>query len=110
MPKLKIRRYRKSDNETVWDLHKTGLRQNNAYILSGKWDEDLDKIEKVYLKNGEFLIGEINSKIVAMGAFKKISDEKAEIKRIRVYPEYQRKGLGQKILNKLEKRAAKMGY
>ena len=110
MPQLKIRRYKKSDNKTVWNLHTTGLKQNNAYILKGKWDEDLNNIEKVYLKNGEFLIGEINGKIVAMGAFKKVSEKKAEIKRMRVHRDYQKKGFGQTILDELEKRAAKMGY
>ena len=110
MPQLKIRRYKKSDNKTVWNLHITGLKQNNAYILKGKWHEDLNNIEKVYLKNGEFLVGEISGKIVAMGAFKKVSEKKAEIKRIRVYPNYQKKGFGRTILDELEKRAAKMGY
>ncbi len=109
MPQLKIRRYRKSDNNDVWKLHILGLEQFKAY-LGGKWDKDLDNIEGVYLKNGEFIVGKINNKVVAMGAFKKISDKKAEIKRIRVHPDYQREGFGQIILNELEKKATKMGY
>ena len=91
MTKLKIRRYKKSDNKIVWNLHILGLEQFRAY-LSGKWDKDLDNIEKIYVKNGDFIIREINKKIIAMGAFKKISDKKAEIKRMRVHPDYQRKG------------------
>ena len=110
MPQLKIRRYRESDNNNVRDLHIVGLKQSNAYIESGEWDKDLDNIEQIYLKNGEFIVGEVNNKIVAMGAFKKISDKKAEIKRIRVNPDYQRNGFGQIILDELEKRAAKLGY
>ena len=79
------------------------MKQNNAYI-GGDWDNDLGNIEEVYLKNGDFIVGELNNKIVAMGAFKKISDNKAEIKRIRMHPDYQRKGFGQTILDELEKR------
>lgn len=45
-----------------------------------------------------------------MGAFKKISDKIAEIKRIRVSPEHQRKGFGQIILGELKNRATKLGY
>ena len=110
MVELKIRKYRKSDNNEVKNLHIMGLKQQNAYVGSGEWDKDLDNIENVYLKNGEFVIGEIDNKIIAMGAFKKVSDKKAEIKRIRIHPDYQRKGFGQTILNELEKRAAKLGY
>mgnify|MGYP001589444638 FL=1 len=110
MVELKIRKYRKSDNNEVKNLHIMGLKQQKAYVGSGEWDKDLDNIENVYLKNGEFVIGEIDNKIIAMGAFKKVSDKKAEIKRIRIHPDYQRKGFGQTILNELEKRAAKLGY
>lgn len=109
MTQLKIRRYKKSDNKDVWKLHILGLEQFKAY-LGGGWDKDLDNIEQIYLKNGDFIVGEINNKIVAMGAFKKISDKKAEIKRIGVHPDFQRKGFGQIILNELEKRAVKFGY
>lgn len=109
IPKLKIRGYRKSDNKDVWRLHILGLEQFKSY-LGGKWDKDLYTIEKIYLKNGSFIIGELSKKVIAMGAFKKISDKKAEIKRVRVHPSYQKKGFEQAILEELEKRAAKLGY
>lgn len=109
MTQLKIRRYKKSDNKDVWKLHILGLEQFKAY-LGGGWDKDLNDIGQVYLKGGDFIVGEINNKIIAMGAFKKISGKIAEIKRVRVHPDFQRKGFGQIILDELEKRAAKMGY
>ena len=108
MNELKIRRYKESDYNDVRKLHILGLEQFKAY-LGGKWDKDLDDIEKIYLNNGDFIVGEINKKIIAMGAFKEISGKKAEIKRIRVHPDYQRKGFGQIILSNLEKKAAKRG-
>ena len=40
---------------------------------------------------------------------KKFQEKKTEIKRIRVHPDYQRKGFGQIILGNLEKKAAKRG-
>ncbi len=45
-----------------------------------------------------------------MGALKKKSDSVGEIKRMRVHPYYQRKGLGQLMLNKLEDKARQLGY
>jgi ribosomal protein S18 acetylase RimI-like enzyme len=45
-----------------------------------------------------------------MGAFRKKSETLAEIKRMRVLPEYQRRGLGQAILNQLEAKAILLGY
>ena len=60
--------------------------------------------------NGEFLVGILNNKLVAMGALKKISKDIAEIKRMRVHPNFQRRDFGQLILNRLEEKARKLGY
>ncbi len=66
---------------------------------------------KIYLKNGgEFLVGIRDNHLIAMGALRRISINSAEIKRMRVDPAFQRKGLGQAILNSLEKRARELGY
>jgi len=45
-----------------------------------------------------------------MGALRRVSDERAEIKRMRVEPEHQGKGLGTRLLKMLEKRARDLGY
>ena len=107
---LIIRRYKKSDKKDVWNLHVTPLKDAHAYIGSGQWDKDMEDIENVYLKNGEFLVGETDGKIVAIGAFKKISSEIAEIKRMRVLPGYQRNGFGQAIFDRLQKKAVGLGF
>jgi ribosomal protein S18 acetylase RimI-like enzyme len=110
MLELKIRRYRKSDLNEVKNLHVFALKKTGTYRGSGDWDEDLNNIEEVYLKGGEFIVGLVNDKIIAMGAIKKISDEVGEIKRMRTHPYFQRKGYGQLILDKLEQRAKKVGF
>ncbi len=48
--------------------------------------------------------------VVAMGALKRTSPERAEIKRMRVHPEYQGRGYGQLILDELEAHARALGY
>ena len=109
---MEIRRYKKQDQAQVWDLHILALKSvSNLAYASGTWEADLQDIEKNYLDNGgEFLVTVLHGKILAMGALRKISDTRAEIKRMRVYPDYWRQGLGQAILTRLEWFAKEKGY
>jgi ribosomal protein S18 acetylase RimI-like enzyme len=110
---LLIRRYQPQDNKVVKELHYAGVaqidpnanRHDNHFI-----DSDLDDIEGVYLNHGDFIVGLQDGEIVAMGAFKKVSSECAEIKRIRIRPDCQRKGYGETIMLKLMELAAEKGY
>src|ERR1700674_2860551 len=95
-----LRRYEPADLEAVVYLHVYAIQQAGAYLGRGPWDDDVYAIEEAYLKNrGEFLIGECDGVFVAMGALKRTSPERAEIKRMRVHPEYQGRGYGQFILD-----------
>ncbi len=106
-----IRRYDLKDVNEVLDLHIVAMKNIGAYKGEGPWDDDLKNIEDTYINNkGEFLVGVLNGKIIAMGAFKKIDNATAEIKRMRVYPEYQGNGYGKMILNKLYKIAINNNY
>lgn len=106
-----LRRYTPADQEAVVYLHIHAIQQTGAYLGRGPWDDDVYAIEKMYLNNrGEFLIGEWDGIFVAMGAFRHTSLERAEIKRMRVHPDYQGRGLGQIILSELEARAQAIGY
>ena len=111
MEDLKIRRYKSTDNPVVWELHQLGLVEIGGKAWRGSpWDKDMDNIEDTYLKNGDFIVGEYKGRVVAMGAFKKITNKLAELKRMRVHPDFQRKGFGQAIIENLEERARKTGY
>ncbi len=62
---------------------------------------------------GAFYVTELLDEIptiIAMGALKKVSDVTGEIKRMRVAPEYQGRGIGTHMLALLEKRAVELGY
>ena len=110
-PNFKIRRYKGIDKNKVFRLHTFALKKATAFCKHGHWDEDFKNIENIYLKNnGEFLVGILNNKLVAMGALKKISKDIAEIKRMRVYPNFQRRGFGQLILDRLEEKSKKLNY
>lgn len=106
-----LRRYTPADQEAVEYLHVYAIQQAGAYLGRGPWDDDVFAIEETYLNNhGEFLIGEWGGVFVAMGAFRRTGPERAEIKRMRVHPDYQGRGFGQIILSELEARARVMGY
>ena len=109
---LRIRRYEPRDSEAVRRLHEVALRQAGIYIEGENWyEEDLGAVESFYLKNGgEFLVGAIEDEIVMMGALGKTGPDRAEIKRMRVAPEFQGRGFGKEMLALLEKRAAELGY
>jgi ribosomal protein S18 acetylase RimI-like enzyme len=106
-----LRRYQPADLEAVEYLHVHAIQQTGAYLGRGPWDDDVYAIEDAYLNNqGEFLIGEWDGIFVAMGALRRTSPERAEIKRMRVHPDYQGRGFGQIILDELEARARAMSY
>jgi len=95
-----LRRYATGDLAAVAYLHVFAIQQAGAYLGRGPWDDDVYAIEAVYLNNqGEFLLGEWDGMFVAMGGFRRTAPERAEIKRMRVHPDYQGRGFGQIILD-----------
>lgn len=108
---IDFRQYKPSDNEQVRELHQVALRATGAFAESGEWDNDLNDIEAIYISNGgDFIVGVLDSEIVAMGAFKRMSDTIAELKRMRVRPELQGMGIGRGILAMLETSVKEKGY
>ena len=92
---MEVRRYRASDHDAVWGLHNFALNDVGAHAGSGPWDDDLHRIEAEYIEaGGEFYVGTIDGGIVAMGALKRLDDTRGEIRRMRVHPDLQRRGLG----------------
>ena len=108
---MEVRRYTASDHDAVWDLHNIALNEVGAHAGNGPWDDDLHRIEAEYLDaGGEFYVGVIDGRLVAMGALKRLTDARAEICRMRVHPDHQRRGLGTRILSKLEEGARELGF
>lgn len=118
---LSLRRYRDGDNNRILELHEDAMRDVGSFV-DGAPDPDLEDIEGTYLENGgDFLVGEVDTRIVAMGAFRpaggyitefleELPDATAELKRMRVDPAQQRRGYGQRVYDELERRAIEAGY
>lgn len=111
MKGLELRRYRAADHDQVWDLHNLALNAVGAHAGNGPWDDDLHHIEEIYLASGgEFVVAELQSRIIGMGALRRRDADTADVKRMRVHPDLQRKGVGQAILTQLEGRARELRY
>ena len=109
--RMKIRQYRPGDKEAVWHLHNLALEGTGAHLGNGPWDDDLRNIEKVYIDNGgDFLVGDFEGTLVAMGALKRTDPHRVQLKRMRIHPECQRRGFGQLMVRALEERAVVLGF
>ena len=106
-----FRTYSPHDEKAVIDLHALALKAAGNFANNSEWDADLRNIEDHYLNNqGCFIVVEFGRQIIAMGALKKIDSQTAEIKRMRVHPDYQRQGIGESVLSNLENKARNLGY
>ncbi|WP_233739840.1 GNAT family N-acetyltransferase [Halovenus carboxidivorans] len=108
---LTIRRYEPADAEAVWELHERALRNSPlTFVENAPADEDLTAISERYLDaGGEFLVGLVDSSIVASGGFQPRAGETAELRRMRVDPAHQGNGYGGEMLDALEDRAREAG-
>ncbi|WP_255194797.1 GNAT family N-acetyltransferase [Halorarius litoreus] len=117
---LVVRRYRPEDASAVKRLHAAAMRDAGTFT-EGVDDADLDAVEEMYLSDGEFLVGAVDSDLVAMGAyrpldggteplFEDLPDATAELKRMRVAPDHQRRGFGKRVYDELEDRAREAGF
>jgi ribosomal protein S18 acetylase RimI-like enzyme len=110
---LKIRRYQAKDYKVIRELNDAGVAQMDLPVdiqTVPDIDNDLNDIEGVYLKGGDFIVGLEDGEVVAMGAFKRRTPECAEMKRLRIRPDCQRKGYGEIMMRKLMELAAEIGY
>lgn len=108
---LSLRSYQQEDYQVVWHLHHLALEQNEVHRGEGKWDDDLRNISSFYQEHGgEFVVGCLDKQMIAMGAYRFVSAQEAEIRRMRVHPDFQRRGYGQQLLDYLERHAVKSGF
>lgn len=107
---MHLRRFEPEDRDQVWALHECSLTAVPAAHSQDYW-ADLRDVTRHYIEaGGEFLVGGVGNSLVAMGGFKPLSAEEVEIVRMRVHPDWQRRGLGATLLSTLEKAARERGY
>jgi ribosomal protein S18 acetylase RimI-like enzyme len=108
---FEIREFQPDDQPAVWELHRIGLQQYGVDFGDGPWDDDLRDIPTAYAQNrGQFLVAADGERLIGMGGVRQIDCDVAEIKRMRVHPEFQRQGIGTAILERLESTARGLGF
>jgi len=108
---LTIRQYSTVDHDHVWRVHLLVISEAGVEPTHQHY-HDIFHIEEQYLQSGgDFLVGTgVRGQVIAMGGVKRLDDERAEIKRLRIHPEHQRKGYGRLMLDRLEERAKELGF
>lgn len=103
-------RYRPEYREPMLALHRSAIVGFTLGMSQQEDVADLLTIEQVYLRaGGEFLVGFINERLVAMGGFKRLAGTSAELRRMRIEHELQGKGYGTQLLRELERLAFQSG-
>lgn len=107
-----VRRYRPADAERVWGVHEAALRASPLpFVEDAPADEDVANVAESYLDgDGDFLVGEFGGVVVATGGYRQVDARTAELRRLRVHPDYQRRGFGERLLSALETRVARRGF
>ncbi len=108
---IELRSFQSGDAEAVWALHDAALEDAGVHGGHGPWEDDLRDIPATYLDpGGDFLVAFAGGELVGIGGLLPRSPGEAEIKRMRVHPDHQRRGLGRRILEGLESRAEEFGF
>jgi GNAT superfamily N-acetyltransferase len=107
---MRLIRYRPEHREPMLALHRSAIVGFTLGMSQQDDEADLMAVEQIYLRyGGEFLIGFINKRLVAMGGFRRLSDTAAELRRMRIEPELQGRGYGTQLLQELERIAFQSG-
>ncbi|HXT10613.1 MAG TPA: GNAT family N-acetyltransferase [Candidatus Angelobacter sp.] len=107
---MNLIRYRLEYQEPMLALHRSAI-EGFALGMTRQQDEaDLMAIDDVYLRSGgEFLLGLLDERLIAMGGFKRMSEDSAELRRMRIARDLQGQGYGTLLLRELEDRAHRAG-
>ncbi len=107
---MRLIRYRPEYRQPMLALHRSAIVGFTLGMSQQEDEADLVAIEQVYLRDGgEFLIGFVNERLVAMGGFKRLTDISAELRRMRIERELQGRGYGTQLLRELERLAFQSG-
>jgi ribosomal protein S18 acetylase RimI-like enzyme len=107
---MQLVRYRGEFHDPVLALHRGAMEGIATGMTQAEEEADLHDIKNQYLASGgEFLIGIVENEVVAIGGFRRVANDLAEIKRMRIRSDLQGQGLGTSLLTELERRAREQG-
>lgn len=108
--KIELRTWQDSDFDAAVTLNRESEEHIGIGPETGNWATDMAGMSETFEgSGGELLVGELDEKIVVMGGFKRLSPATGEVKRMRVSPELQGKGIGPWLLGILEAKMQERG-
>ena len=117
---VSIRRILPTDDPNrLWDISVKAMQAIDSRFprTKNQTHVDFDDPHQFYTHDhkGDFLVAEVGGSIVGFGGFIErerpdIGSSVCEMVRLRVDPDYQRMGIGQKLIDEREKRAKGMGF
>jgi len=107
---MRLVRFQSQHQEAMIALHRSAIEAFSLGMSREEDEADLMDIEGVYLRpGGEFLLGLFGDRLIAMGGFKRLSSDTAELRRMRIARDVQGRGHGSLLLRELERRAFQSG-
>jgi GNAT superfamily N-acetyltransferase len=107
---LTIRSYEPEYFEAAVKLNEAASRSTGMGPETGDWAADITGIiEDISKKGGKLKVGILSGDLVVMGGFMFLSKTVAEIRRMRVAPDLQGKGIGRNFLVMLEEQIVGAG-
>ncbi len=97
--KVKMRLVCPQDHAAVRELFRAGLIE--GYIADNDTGADIDNIDEAYFSDeghSALWVASYEDDIIGMVGVQKTSDHEAEIRRLRVRPDFRRLGLGTKLM------------
>lgn len=116
-----VRRFRADDTGQVWALNlipHRGLTADRSVPLNlpipprpPEDFPDLADVDATFIGvGGDFVVAELDGRIVGMGGIRANERGQAEVLRIRVHPAMRRLGVGAAVMTELENRARALGF
>jgi GNAT superfamily N-acetyltransferase len=107
---MRLVRFQSQHQAAMIALHRTAIEGFSLGMSPEEDEADLMAIENVYLRpGGEFLLGLVDDRLIAMGGFKRLTSDAAELRRMRIARDLQGRGHGSLLLRELEQRAFQSG-
>ncbi len=101
--RILVRRWKPSDFADTAELNEAAEKHIGMLPESGSWSKDMLGIQEKFIDSGgDFMLGHIDNELVVMGGYT-CQKTFAEIKRMRVTPDLQGKGIGRWFLTLLER-------
>ena len=110
MTSMRLVRYRPEYQESIIELHRSAKDGLVIDISDYEEEADLRTIEQIYFQSGgEFLVALLGGVVIAMGGFQRLSNDLAELRRMRIRKDLQGQGYGGRLLQELERIAFQSG-